>query len=53
MTSKFDKLLHAMATKPPLGTSAKAVPSSDADASDSYSGTQTPKGKSGDASSKR
>ena len=52
---KFDDLLSAMVTKPPLGegTLVKEAPTSSAALSEGSGDIQTPKGKSGATSSKR
>ena len=47
---KFDHLLRAMATKPPLETPAKDRQTSNAPASGDCDETQPPKDKSGDTS---
>ena len=49
-SDRFDKLLHAMATKPPLETPAKGHRTSNAAASGDCDDTQPPKDKSEDAS---
>lgn len=52
---KFDTLLDAMLTRPPLdaGKPAKAAQASGEDASEGSAGTRTPKGKSATKSEKR
>lgn len=53
--ARFDGLLRAMLTRPPLkpgaGKKAAARPASGADASEDSGGTRTPKGRSGATSS--